>query len=90
MKIINKDGAKEEFEDGKLYDSVYYPAREAELPEEDASELGDKVLYEIKAWISEHEDNVFSSKEVREKVVSILERESDDTCFLYKTHLDLN
>jgi transcriptional regulator NrdR family protein len=90
MRIVNKDGAKEEFEDGKLYDSVYYPAREAELSEEEANELADKVLYEIKAWFSEHDDNVFSSKEVREKVISILERENDDTCFLYKTHLDLN
>jgi transcriptional regulator NrdR family protein len=90
MRVINKDGAKEEFQDNKLYDSVYYPAREAELEEHDASDLADKVVYEIKAWISEHEDNVFSTREIREKVIDILERESEDTCFLYKTHMDLN
>jgi transcriptional regulator NrdR family protein len=90
MKVVNKDGAKEEFEDGKLYDSVYYPAREAELSEEEANDLADKVLYEIKAWISEHEDNVFSSKEMREKVISIHERKDEDTAFLYETQRNLN
>ena len=90
MRIVNKDGAKEEFEDGKLYESVYYPCREAEMSEDDANDLADKVLYEIKAWISDHEDNVFSSKEIREKVISILERENEDASFLYKTHMDIN
>lgn len=90
MKIVNKDGQKEEFEDNKLFNSVYYPGREDELSEKEATDLADKVVYEIKAWLAEHEDNVHTSEEVREKVMEILKRENDDVAFLYHTHLDLN
>lgn len=90
MKIVNKDGQKEEFEDNKLFNSVYYPCREDDLSEKEATDLADKVVYEVKAWLSEHNDNVHTSEEVREKVMEILERENEDVAFLYRTHLDLN
>lgn len=90
MKIVNKDRQKEEFEDNKLFNSVYYPGREDGLSEKDATDLADKVVYEVKAWISEHPDNVHTSKEVRNKVMEILEREDKDVAFLYQTHLELN
>lgn len=90
IKIVNKDGQKEEFEDNKLFNSVYYPALEDGLPEEDATDLADKAVYEVKAWLSEHEDNVHTSGEVRQKVMEILERENPDVAFLYQTHLDIN
>lgn len=90
MKIVNKDHQKEEFEDNKLYDSVYYPAREADLSEQSASDLADKVVYEVKAWIADHPDNVHTSEEIREKTMEILERENSDVAFLYQTHLDVN
>lgn len=90
MKIVNKDGAKEEFEDEKLFNSAYYPGLEAELPEEDAKELAEKVVYEVKAWISDHPDNVHTSEEIRQKTMEVLERENTDVAFLYQTHLDIN
>jgi len=90
MRIVNKDGQKEEFEDDKLFNSVYYPGREDELSEKEATDLADKVVYEVKAWISEHPDNVHTSEEVRKKIMDILERENEDVALLYRTHLDLN
>ena len=90
MKIVNNDGQKEEFEDNKLFNSVYYPAKEDDLPDPEATDLADKVVYEVKAWVSEHPDNVHTSEEVRQKVMEILEREEPDVAFLYRTHLDLN
>lgn len=90
MKIVNKDGQKEEFEDNKLFNSVYYPGLEDELSEKEATDLADKVVYEVKAWLTDHTDNVHTSEEVREKVMEILERENDDVAFLYQTHLDIN
>lgn len=90
MKVVKNHGVKQEFQEDKLEDSVYYPAREADLEHEKACDLAEKVIYEIKAWMSEHSDNVFTSKEIREKALGILERENEDVCFLYKTHLDLN
>jgi len=90
MRIVNRDNEKEEFEEEKLYCSVYYPAREADLEEDRADEIAEKVVYEVKAWMGEHEDNVFTTKEMREKIVRILDRTDDDVCFLYSTHLDIN
>ena len=90
MKIVKNQGVKQEFNEDKLEDSVYYPAREAELDHEEACKLAEKVIYEVKAWMGEQDDDVFTSKEIREKVIEILERENEDVYFLYKTHLDLN
>jgi len=90
LKIVNEDGQKEEFEENKLFNSVYYPGLEDELSEKEATDLADKIVYEVKAWLSEHSDNVHTSEEVREKVMEILERENSDVAFLYRTHLDIN
>lgn len=90
FKVVNKNGKKEEFDEDKLYDSVYYPAREAELDEGQANELGEKVVWETKSWMSDHEDDVFTTEEVREKVMEVLQRQECDVCFLYRTHMDLN
>lgn len=90
MKIVNKDGAKEEFEDNKLFNSVYYPAKEAELDEKRATDIAEKVVWEVKAWISEHEDRIFSSSEIEERAMKILDRENEDVELLYRTHLDVN
>ncbi|MFB6245508.1 MAG: ATP cone domain-containing protein [Candidatus Nanohaloarchaea archaeon] len=89
-RIVDSDNRKQEFETEKLYESVYYPAREAELSEEEASELADKVVYEVKSWMGSHEDSVFTSREIREKVKRILDRCDDEVCFLYESHLDIN
>lgn len=89
-KIVKNDGLKQHFNEQKLEDSVYYPGKEAEMEHEKACELAEKVIYEVKAWMAEHEDNIFTTDEIREKVISILERENKEVCFLYKTHLDLN
>lgn len=90
MQLINCDHEKEDFEDEKLYCSVYYPAREADLSEDEADKLAEKVVYEAKAWMHDHEDEVVTTSELRDKVVSILERLDKDVCIMYNTHLDLN
>lgn len=90
MKVVKNHGGKEEFDEEKLFNSVYYPAKEGDFGDERSKEIAEKVIWEIKAWMSEHEDTVFSWKEIRGKVVDILEREEEDVAFLYNTHLDLN
>lgn len=90
MLVINSDGAKEEFQDEKLYDSAYYAALEAELSEEKANDLAEKVVWEVKSWISDHEHQIFSTQEVREKAMEVMKRENEDAAFMYETHLKLN
>lgn len=89
-KVMKKDGREEVFDEEKMYDSVYYPAREAEVSEEEANDIGEKVIWEVKSWMSDHEDNTFTTEELREKAIEVLRRQDSDVCFMYKTHLDLN
>lgn len=90
VRVVNCDMEKEWFKTEKLYCSVYYPAREADLEEEKAKEIADKVVYEVKAWMGKHRDNVFTTQELRDHVINILERLDGDVCFLYESHLDLS
>ncbi|MFB6144174.1 MAG: ATP cone domain-containing protein [Candidatus Nanohaloarchaea archaeon] len=90
MKVVKNEGLKEEFDDEKLYDSAYYPAREAALDKEEANDIAEKVVWEVKSWMSDHEDEVFSSEEIRQKVLEILRDVEQDVAFLYRTHLDIN
>ncbi|MFB6208816.1 MAG: ATP cone domain-containing protein [Candidatus Nanohaloarchaea archaeon] len=89
-KIVKSQGEKEEFDEGKLWHSIYYPAREAHYTEEEAVELADDAKQEVMGWMDEHEDDVLTSKELRQKISEILSRKDEDVEFLYRKHLDLN
>lgn len=89
-KVCKRQGEKESFDERKLYASIYYPAREADYSEKEAEELAEKIVDKLKDWIENHEDNVFTSKELREETRDQLESIDPDVAFLYETHLDLS
>lgn len=89
-KICDRHGDKEEFDERKLYASIYYPAKEADYTDDEAEDLAESVTEELKEWMDEHEDSMVTTKEVREKVIEILEGKDEDVAFLYDTHLDVN
>lgn len=89
-KVCDRRGDKEEFDQRKLYASIYHPAREAEYSEQEAEDLAEEVVDEFMDWFDEHDDNVLTSKEIREKVMELLEERDEDVAFLYETHLDIN
>lgn len=90
VRIVNCDMEKEWFNTDKLYHSVYYPAKEADLEDDRAQDIADTVVYEVKAWMGSHRDNVFTTQEIEDRVIEILERMDQDVCFLYESHLDIN
>lgn len=90
MKVCKRHGEKQAFDERKLYASIYYPAREAEYSEEEAEELAEQVVEQIKEWMDDHEDNVFTSEEVRQEARDRLESIDPDVAFLYETHLDIS
>lgn len=90
MKIVNRDGEKEEFDEGKLWNSLYYPAREAHHGEGEAVEIADRVKEKIVSWAESHEDSFVTTSEIREKAVEELEKEDEDIAFMYDSHLDVN
>ncbi|MFB6203139.1 MAG: ATP cone domain-containing protein [Candidatus Nanohaloarchaea archaeon] len=90
IKVLKDDGRKEQLDEGKLWDSLYWPAREAEYAEEEAVELADQAKAKIMSWIGDHEDNVVTTEELRDRAFGILEEIDEDVAFLYEKHLDIN
>lgn len=89
-KIVKKSGIKEEFDEGKLWNSLYYPAREAHYEESEAVELADQAKQRVVEWIEDHEDNVVTAEELRKSVIEALEQIDTDVALMYETHLDLS
>lgn len=90
MKVVNKDHQKEELDEGKLWNSIYYPAREAHYTENEAVEFADKAKHQIIKWVHEHEDDTLTTEELRDKVEEVLEELDEDVEFLYRTHLQIS
>lgn len=90
MKIAKKDGSKEEIDEGKLWHSLYYPAREAHYGEDEAVELADNAKHQIMEWAHRHEDNVITSRELSEKAEKVLDSIDPDVALMYDKHLKIN
>lgn len=89
-KICKRHGEKEAFDERKLYASIYHPAREAGYSEEEAEALAEEVVEQVRDWMDDHEDNVFTADEIQEKTKERLETQDEDVAFLYESHLDIN
>lgn len=90
IKIAKRNGRKEPLDEGKLWDSLYHPAKEAHYPEEEAVELADKVKMKLMEWMHNHEDNVFTTTELAEKAEELLENKDSEVALMYDRHLDIN
>jgi hypothetical protein len=90
MKVAKENGSKEDLDEGKLWHSLYYPAREAHYGEEEAVELADEVKHRILDWIKGHEDSVVTTRELREKAEGLLGDRDEDVALMYEKHLDIN
>lgn len=90
VRVAKKSGLKEELDEGKLWDSLYWPAREAHYSDENAVELADEAKGRIMDWVHQHEDNVVTTRELRERAIEILDELDGDVSFMYEKHLDIN
>lgn len=90
MKVAKQDGRKVELDQGKLWDSLYYPAREADYDKEEAVDIADEVKHRVMEFIHHHEDNVVTTREISGKAEEVLEEVDEDVKILYERHLDIN
>ncbi|QKQ98720.1 hypothetical protein GKQ38_04305 [Candidatus Nanohaloarchaea archaeon] len=90
IKVAKRDGTKEELDEGKLWNSLYNPAKENHYQKEEAVELADEAKERLMTWITEHEDNVVTTKELAEKVEEVLAKLDEDVALMYDKHLDIN
>jgi transcriptional regulator NrdR family protein len=90
LKVAKRNGMKEPLDEGKLWDSLHQPAKEAHYPEEEAVELADQVKHSLMDWMHDHEDNVFTTREISEKAEELLAERDDEVALMYDRHLDIN
>lgn len=90
LKVAKKDGTKQDFDEGKLWNSLYYPARESHYGEDEAVELADEAKNKVIERLQQKEENVFTTEEIRTAAIEVLERIDTDVALMYETHLDLS
>ena len=88
MHIVKRKGHKQEFDERKLYASVYAASLSAHVPVEEAETTANLVCREIKHWMSGKEnvttDEIF--KQTSEELMTL----NKDVAFMYTTHRDIS
>ncbi len=85
--LVKRHGKIEEFDERKLYASVYSAALNAHLGEQAAEGVADKTVRSIKKQISKKTH--VTSSDLKTLVVEELGGEENDIAYLYRHHLDL-
>lgn len=86
--IVKRKGHSEEFDEKKIYASVYAACMAGGLEESGCEKMADKVSKQIKKWVDRKKS--IDSKEIFGFVVRLLRKENKEVAFLYETHRDLS
>ena len=78
----------QEFDDRKIYGSVYAACLASYTDEEMAEATANLVTKEVKQWMGDK--NQVTSHEIFNKVTDELEHLNKDAAFMYKTHRDVS
>lgn len=86
--IVKRHGKTEEYDERKIYGSVYAAGLNVHLEEKEAEELADKVCSDVKDWLKEKKE--VKSKDIFDKAILSLAKYNEDASFMYETHLDVS
>ena len=86
--IVKRKGHTQEFDEKKVYASVYSAAMANGLGEKESEKLAEKITRQIKKWVDKKKS--INSKDIFKQVVSLLKKEDKEAAFLYETHRDLS
>ena len=86
--IVKRRGHQQEFDEKKVYGSVYAACLSAHVKKEEAEKIADLVAKEVTKWVDEKEE--VSSDAIFKKVGEELETLNKDASFMYKTHRDIS
>ena len=86
--VVKRKGHKEKFDDKKLYASVYYACKSAELGREKCIAISEKLLRKIKTKLEKKK--TIDSNDIFQSVGRELEKLNGHAAFMYKTHRDLS
>lgn len=88
MHIVKRKGYTEEFDERKVYASVYSACLSTHADHIEAEKIANLVSREIKHWILKKE--IVTSGEIFKKVIDELETLNKEAAFMYKTHRDIS
>lgn len=86
--IVKRKGHKQEFDERKLYVSVYAACLSAHVKHEEAESIANLVCREIKKWLT-NKGEVTSDK-IFQQAGKELEHLNKETSFMYLTHRDIS
>lgn len=83
--VVKRRGRSVEYEDKKIYASVYAAALNCHYAEQDAETTAELIRRHINVWISDKE--IVTSDQIRDEILRALA--DDDIALMYKSHLDV-
>lgn len=86
--IVKRKGHKEEFDERKLYASIFSACLASHTSHEEAETTASLVSREVKKWIDEKEE--VASGEIFKQAAEELGHLNKDAAFMYITHRDVS
>ena len=86
--IIKRRGQKQEFDERKVYASVYAACLASHTSHEEAEATANLVSREVKRWLDKRQD--ITSNQIFNKAWEELKHLNKDAAFMYKTHRDVS
>lgn len=86
--IVKRRGQKQEFDERKLYASVYSACLSAHVSHEEAESIANLVCREIKKWLTNKVE--VTSDEIFQQAGKELEHLNKAASFMYLTHRDVS
>jgi len=86
--IVKRRGYKQQFDEHKLYASIYAACLSSHIDKEEAASIASLVLKEIKKWIDDKEE--VTSDAIFKLAGEKLEHLNKDAALMYTTHRDIS
>lgn len=85
MLVVKRRGHKEEFDERKVYGSVYAACSSAHYTESECEKTAGEITEKVKRLLKNKKEIL--STEIRKKVESELKKENEELAFFYEQHL---
>lgn len=88
MHIIKRRGHKEEYDERKVYGSVYAACLASHTSHEEAESIAGRVSEQLTSWIKERQE--VTSTQIFYQVGEELKRLNPEAALMYTTHRDVS
>jgi transcriptional regulator NrdR family protein len=85
---VKKGGKIEEFSEKKVYFSCYKSFLVSKMEKEKAKEICKKIATQIKEWAKKQRE--ITTKEISEKIISLLNKKDKKVAYMYKSFKDIS